>query len=298
MGSTRSGVSSDPTPRPYSGLLTDRPWGATDGLGSTLAEGCAGDGAPATEGRRGRIRGRRGRIRGRRGRIRGRRGRIRGRRGRIRGRRGRIRGRRGRIRGRRGRIRGRRGRIRGRRGRIRGRRGRIRGRRGRIRGRRGRHRGGRDAQPGATHDARGPWGDLTGPRTDGAARLWAAGPAIRVTRCHTLSAEDRAVAGLHRELRRTRYLSGRVVSDPGRTGSALVSTVTSGSSWESGSCRRRSTSAAVSTRTGESATTSRTADTAARPTAAAPAAMAAHAVIDSQWSLMETVCPFHAEICA
>ena len=71
-----------------------------------------------------------------------------------------------------------------------------------------------------------------------------------------------------------------------------VARVTRGSSSASGSLRSRSTSAAVRTRTGVSATTSRTADTAARPTAAAPVAIAAHAVIDSQLCLMSPVCPF------
>lgn len=71
-----------------------------------------------------------------------------------------------------------------------------------------------------------------------------------------------------------------------------VARVTRGSSSASGSLSSRSTSAAVRTRTGVSATTSRTADTAARPTAAAPAAIAAHAVIDSQLCLMHPVCPF------
>jgi hypothetical protein len=86
--------------------------------------------------------------------------------------------------------------------------------------------------------------------------------------------------------------AGRRARDSGRSGSdGAAARVAIGASWESGSFRRRSTSDAVSTRTGASATTSRTADTAARPTAAAPAAIAAHAVIDSQRCPMRPVCP-------
>jgi hypothetical protein len=87
--------------------------------------------------------------------------------------------------------------------------------------------------------------------------------------------------------------AGRRARDSGRSGSdGTAATIAIGASWDSGSFRRRSTSDAVSTRTGASATTSRTAETAARPTAAAPAAMAAQAVIDSQRYLMTPVCPF------
>jgi hypothetical protein len=85
--------------------------------------------------------------------------------------------------------------------------------------------------------------------------------------------------------------AGGTANDSGRSGSDAAASVATGSSSDSGSCRRRSTSDAVRTRTGASATTSRTADTAAKPTAAAPAAMAAHAVIDSQRYLMTPVCP-------
>jgi hypothetical protein len=84
---------------------------------------------------------------------------------------------------------------------------------------------------------------------------------------------------------------GGTANDSGRSGSDAAASVAIGANSDSGSCSRRSTSDAVSTRTGESATTSRTADTAARPTAAAPVAIAAHAAIDSQRYLMTPVCP-------
>ncbi len=70
-----------------------------------------------------------------------------------------------------------------------------------------------------------------------------------------------------------------------------AASVASGSNSTSGCVSSRSTSAAVSTWTGESVTTLRTAETAVRPSAADPTATAAHAATDSQRYLMEPVCP-------
>ena len=67
--------------------------------------------------------------------------------------------------------------------------------------------------------------------------------------------------------------------------------VATGSRSSEGSARMRATSAADSTRTGASATTPRTVDTAVRPTAAAPAATAAQAANDSQLRGIRPVCP-------
>ena len=62
-----------------------------------------------------------------------------------------------------------------------------------------------------------------------------------------------------------------------------------GSSWASGSARIRLTSAAESTSTGSSATTWRTVPTVVSPTAAAPAATAAHAAMGIQRGVMSNI---------